>query len=128
MSSSTITNLVKKIDIQQHELDQIRERLQIAERKIDIIIEVDRIKSLLLEVNNTTHTRPFRKIIQDESLRDEIESIFNAPYDQCLSIYNDLLRERNQVVHFHTRHNWKQTRKNYSESLKSILRSLGENN
>lgn len=119
--------LLKKIKNQAQEISILNERLSIANRKLQIIDNADRIK---YELSRYVTNRSFRQAIDDPALKEHIERIFGSPQDECIDIYNTLIHKRNILTHRYTSRNWvddkikskKKTKHGYS--IKNLCNSI----
>ena len=115
--------LMKKLINQSTEITILNKRLSEANRRLKIIDEADRIK---YELAPFSIGRSFRQAIDDPSIKEQIESIFNAPQHECINIYDELLNKRNMLTHRYTAKNWRDPRKKtrHSPNVKQLVRSI----
>ena len=113
----------KKIKAQKEELAILNKRLSEAMRKLEIIDRCDYIKYQLIPLAKTCS---FRYAINNPYNKAEIERIFNAPQDQCLQIYNDLVEKRNILTHRYTSKTWSSDvkRHKHGRNVQNLLQSL----
>lgn len=122
-------SLTKKIAAQKNELTILNKRLSEALRKLHIIDECDRIKLELMPIANHCS---FRSAITNYNNKEIVERIFDAPFHKCLSVYNELLNQRNELTHRYTRKDWEtnvliptnRIKPNYRRSLTDLLISM----
>jgi hypothetical protein len=76
-----------------------REELYELRRRLWIVEEMDRIRNELRKIN---HSKNFRDLIRDRSLKPQLEEIFGRPFWNIKSYYNELLTERNWICHRYT--------------------------
>jgi hypothetical protein len=65
---------------------------------------LDWLKANLMDIGGGN--RSFRSIIKDPYHADQVEQLFEKPYPETLTIYNDLLERRNKIVHRYTLTTW----------------------
>jgi hypothetical protein len=120
------SKLMKKVMDQKLELTTLNKRLSEAMRKLHIIDECDRVKYELLPISQHCS---FRTSITNPDNKEIIESIFNAPFDKCLFIYNDLLDKRNVLTHRYTSRDWSKEKKRarHSRTLQELVVSIQRN-
>ena len=112
-------SLETKIHHQRKELEILNNRCQSLTNKIKLINEVDYYKYKLRSISTSI---PYKKIIGDKRFIRDIESIFNRPFNECLEYYKQLLAERNDLVHNHTKRNWISSKdSNIKRSLDDLL-------
>lgn len=96
------SKLITKLKNQREELSILNKRLVEANHKLYVIDEVDRIKMELRKLGNCS----FKFAILNPNNKEDIERIFNAPFDKCLDLYIDLRNQRNEIAHKYTRVDW----------------------
>lgn len=89
-----------------HELKVMHERVRSYSSKLsdanhilNVIDEVDRIKTAIIEIDPNSKVRD---TITNRKYRPIVESIFKLPHYECLSRYFELLDERNRHCHPHS--------------------------
>ena len=115
--------IFKKMKDQKIELANINARLSEANRKLHIIDECDRVKFELLPISKKCS---FRTSITNPDNKDLIEKIFNAPFNECIDVYNDLLEKRNILTHRYSHKLWVPQRRIYqhNKTLQELCDSL----
>ena len=100
----------ESIKMYKKELKRMHEKMRLYSRKCSdlnnkmmLIHRVDYIKHELLKLATQT---PFRTIIANPMWRDDIESIFQMPYEEIREAYDKMLNERNAIVHKYTLRSW----------------------
>lgn len=121
-----IDKLKAKIKLQAEEITILNNRLSVANRKLQIIDQVDKIKYKLAP---ECIGRSFRDAIQDTRLKEEVEELFNASQEQCLAIYDSLLNKRNMLVHRYTAKDWNsniqlQNKKKHGYTINKLCSSI----
>jgi hypothetical protein len=114
----------EKIKAQKQEITILNKRLSEAMRKLDIIDRCDHIKYQLAPLSRFCS---FRFAITNPHNKAAIERIFNAPQEQCLSIYNDLIEKRNILTHRYTSKTWSREtnkKKMHGRTIQSLIQSL----
>ena len=117
------SKLLEKLKHQSAEITILNRRLSEANRRLKIIDQADRIK---YELAPFSIGRSFRQAIDDPSIKEQIESIFNAPQHECINIYDELLNKRNMLTHRYTARDWRDQHKKtkHSQNVKQLVRSI----
>ncbi len=115
-----IDKLKAKIDNQSRELAVINNRLQEAQRKLQIIEYADYVKYRLAPF---AIDRSFKAAIRDPTNADEICELFGVDITRCESIYEELLNKRNILTHKYTHQNWIKKKKPPTHG-KSVLKLI----
>lgn len=117
------SRLINKLKAQRDEITILNRRLSEANRKLQIIDQADKIK---YQLSPYAIDRGFRQVITDPSLKNEIERIFNAPFGECLGIYNTLINKRDMLAHRYTARDWVDSGKKnkHGKSIKQLCHSL----
>jgi hypothetical protein len=117
------SKLLKKMTDQKIELNILNKRLSESMRKLRIIDECDRVKFELMQISShcsfrTSITKPDNKAI--------VEKIFNVPFDKCITAYDELLNQRNQITHKYTMKTWepKNRKFHHNRTLAELYKSL----
>jgi hypothetical protein len=97
-------NLEKIISDQRKELHALDQKCKLLTLQLKVIQDIDYYKSRLMIILPNT---PYKKILTNEMYKREVESVFNKPFDECLSTYEEMLNIRNQIVHKYTSSDWK---------------------
>jgi hypothetical protein len=104
--------LEHRIYNQRNELAALNKRCQELENRLNVIYRCDYIKSRLQSVESGAS---YRYLLTNRKYRRACEDIFGMPFDQCRDAYDDLLRQRNGIVHKYTQNAWQ-----YSEKRKRV--------
>jgi hypothetical protein len=103
-----------KIDMYKKELKRMHQRMRTYSEKTnhfyDMINDVQRcdwIKSQLTLIGG--ERKAFRFIASDIRFKDELESLFDLPFDEVLPAYLALVTRRNEIVHKFTMGDWVQS-------------------
>lgn len=117
------SRLINKLKAQKTEITILNKRLSESNRKLQIIDQADRIK---YQLSPYAIDRGFRQVITDTSLKSEVERIFNAPFGECLNIYDTLINKRDMLAHRYTARNWVDSGKknSHGKSIKQLCHSL----
>lgn len=120
--------LLNKINSQKEELAILNKKLSEASRKLHVIDEIDRIKT---ELRPLSLNCSFRHAIGNRNNKEEIERIFDAPFEECRSIYDALLELRNEITHRYSKRDWETgeinptyKKRTYYRSVRSLAASL----
>ena len=102
-AKARIEALSKKVNDQRIELTTLNKRCQTLSQKFKIINRLDYIKSRLKPI---CINRSYRAIVKDYDYCREIEAIFKKPFHDCIIEYEDLLLQRNDIVHPYQKKSW----------------------
>lgn len=73
-------------------------------QQIELIQRLDYIKLELIKLGGSH--RAFRYIAADPLYKNELEDLFDAPFEDIVGIYLDMLRRRNAIVHKYSAQYW----------------------
>ena len=94
----------EKITMFKKELAKMHERVRFYSQRaktfheqIELIQRLDYIKVELLRIGGPD--RAFKFLVTDTRYRDELEDLFNIPFEYVAHTYRDMLSRRNELVH-----------------------------
>ncbi|KUF85060.1 hypothetical protein AM587_10001565 [Phytophthora nicotianae] len=71
-----------------------------------MIVDINRCDYIKYRLEQLEQHRPYRFICNDPRFKEELEDIFDLPFDECQQSYISLLDRRNAIVHKYTMKKW----------------------
>ncbi|KUF81729.1 hypothetical protein AM587_10001110 [Phytophthora nicotianae] len=92
-----------KIQMFKKELKKMHQRVRTFSEKLNayhrMIVDINRCDYIKYRLDQLEQHRPYRFIWNDTRFKEELEEIFDLPFDECQQSYFSLLDRRNAIVH-----------------------------